>query len=199
VNGTVGSIHDPKEPCRAGCGLKRKAPPPQLLLAQDQEIQPLRARFQATAPNGVDVQQWEVLVRTAIFKPAHGWVEYLLQGRPTASVRPASPSRGRRIRAGKPSRCRASWAPLSSAGITTITSAKDCYPALEHAGQVLAALIGKDHPDDKTRQRRWAKRLLKDKVPRLIEETRQAGAGKAQEPAVQKALGYFVRNVHRRQ
>lgn len=38
------------------------------------------ARFQATAPNGVAVQQLEVLVRTAIFKPANQLVAFLLQG-----------------------------------------------------------------------------------------------------------------------
>ncbi len=32
----------------------------------------------------------------------------------------------------------------------------DFYHAVEHAGEVLAALIGKDHPDYKTRQHRWA-------------------------------------------
>jgi len=38
----------------------------------------------------------------------------------------------------------------------------DFYHALEHAGLVIDALIGKDHPDYKSRLRRWAKRLLKD-------------------------------------
>ena len=38
------------------------------------------ARFQAGAPNGVAVQQLEVLVRTAIFKPANALVGFLLQG-----------------------------------------------------------------------------------------------------------------------
>jgi hypothetical protein len=75
----------------------------------------------------------------------------------------------------------------------------DFYHALEHAGQVLAALIGKDHPDYKKRQHRWAKRLLKDKVQNLIEETRKECAGQPQEAAVEKALGYFVRNVKRMQ
>lgn len=37
-------------------------------------------RFQAGEPNGVAVQQLEVLVRTAIFKPANALVGYLLQG-----------------------------------------------------------------------------------------------------------------------
>ena len=35
----------------------------------------------------------------------------------------------------------------------------DFYHALEHAGLVLTALIGKDHPDFKNRLRCWAKRL----------------------------------------
>jgi hypothetical protein len=37
------------------------------------------ARFQAGPPSGVAVQQLEVLVRTAIFKPANALVEFLLQ------------------------------------------------------------------------------------------------------------------------
>ena len=75
----------------------------------------------------------------------------------------------------------------------------DFFHALEHAGLVLAALIGKDHPDYKTRLRRWAKRLLKDKVQALIEAARQECAGKPQAPAVEDALHYFVSNVSRMQ
>jgi hypothetical protein len=70
---------------------------------------------------------------------------------------------------------------------------------MEHAAIVLAALIGQEHPDYKKRLRRWAQRLLKDKVQNLIDETRQECAGQTQEAAVEKALGYFVRNVHRMQ
>ena len=75
----------------------------------------------------------------------------------------------------------------------------DFYHAMEHAGRVLEALIGKNHPDYKKRQRRWAKRLLKDKVERLIVEARQQCAGQPQEQAVEEALGYFVRNISRMQ
>lgn len=75
----------------------------------------------------------------------------------------------------------------------------DFYHAMEHAGQVLEALIGKNHADYQKRQRRWAKRLLKDKVEALIKETRQECAGQPQEEAVEEALGYFVRNVGRMQ
>ena len=75
----------------------------------------------------------------------------------------------------------------------------DFYHALEHAGLVLEALIGKSHPDDQKRLRRWAKRLLKDKVQALIQETRQQCAGTSQAAAVEQALGYFVRNVSRMQ
>ena len=50
----------------------------------------------------------------------------------------------------------------------------DFFHAMEHAGLVLEALLGKHHPDYKEQLRRWAKRLLKDKVQALIEETRQA-------------------------
>lgn len=75
----------------------------------------------------------------------------------------------------------------------------DFFHAVEHAGQVLAALIGKDHPDYKKRQRRWAKRLLKDKVRNLIDETRQECTGQPNAMEVEKALGYFERNVPRMQ
>jgi hypothetical protein len=79
------------------------------------------------------------------------------------------------------------------------TQIVDFYHALEHAGYVLAALLGKEHPDYKARQRRWAKRLLKDKVQVLIEETRAECAGKPPAAAVEDQLGYFVRNVKRMQ
>jgi hypothetical protein len=77
----------------------------------------------------------------------------------------------------------------------------DFYHAMEHAGQVLRALLGsKEHPDYRARLRRWAKRLLKDEVENLITQTRQEamtlGRGAA---AVDAELGYFVRNVARMQ
>ena len=75
----------------------------------------------------------------------------------------------------------------------------DFYHALVHAGEVLQSLLGKNHPDYEKRRRRWAKRLLKDKVETLIKETRQECAGQPQEQAVEAALGYFVRNVSRMQ
>lgn len=75
----------------------------------------------------------------------------------------------------------------------------DFYHAMEHAGHVLEAWIGKTHPDYKKRLRAWAKRLLKDKVQALIKETRQQCAGTPQEAAVEQALGYFVRNASRMQ
>jgi hypothetical protein len=52
-------------------------------LAQDQEIQQLMGQFRAQEPNGVAVQQLEVLVRTAIFKPATALVGFLLQAAAT--------------------------------------------------------------------------------------------------------------------
>ena len=68
----------------------------------------------------------------------------------------------------------------------------DYYHALEHAGEVLAALLGsKDHPDYKTRHRRWAKQLLKDRIEKLITQTRQECRGKANAPAVEEQLGLF--------
>lgn len=75
----------------------------------------------------------------------------------------------------------------------------DFYHAVEHAGDVLAALIGKEHPEYKTRQHRWAKRLLKDKVRLLIDETRKECAGRPNALEVEAELGYFERNVKRMQ
>jgi hypothetical protein len=76
----------------------------------------------------------------------------------------------------------------------------DFYHALEHAGKVLVALLGsKEHPDYKTRLRRWAKQLLKDRVESLIAQTRLECAGKSSAEAVEKELGYFVNNVSRMQ
>jgi hypothetical protein len=76
----------------------------------------------------------------------------------------------------------------------------DFYHALEHAGQVLAALLGsKEHPDFKQRLGRWARRLLNDKVEDLIAQARQECAGKTQAAAVEKELAYFVKNVERMQ
>lgn len=75
----------------------------------------------------------------------------------------------------------------------------DFYHALEHAGQVLDALLGKDHPERKARLSRWAKRLLKDQVQSLIKETRRAASGTPQAQKVGEALGYFERNIARMQ
>jgi hypothetical protein len=75
----------------------------------------------------------------------------------------------------------------------------DFFHAMEHAGLVLEALLGKDHPDYKRQLRRWAKRLLKDKVKALINETRQQCVGTLKASAVEQALHYFVTNVSRMQ
>jgi hypothetical protein len=76
----------------------------------------------------------------------------------------------------------------------------DFYHALEHAGEVLEALLGsRDHADYKARLHSWAKQLLKDKVQKLIAQARQECHGKANAQAVEEALGYFVNNVERMQ
>jgi hypothetical protein len=76
----------------------------------------------------------------------------------------------------------------------------DFYHAMEHAGKVLEALLGaKSHPDYRARLRRWAKRLLRNGVEKLIAETRQECAGKPEAQTVEKELAYFVRNVERMQ
>ncbi|HEV2391045.1 MAG TPA: hypothetical protein VG146_01645 [Verrucomicrobiae bacterium] len=76
----------------------------------------------------------------------------------------------------------------------------DFYHAMEHARKVLAALLGsKEHPDFKKRLGRWARQLLRDKVQHLIDAARKECAGTARAEAVEKELGYFVRNVARMQ
>jgi hypothetical protein len=76
----------------------------------------------------------------------------------------------------------------------------DFYHALEHAGQVLQALLGsKEHPDYQRRLSHWARQLLKDKVEQLIAAARKECMGTARAEAVEKELGYFVRNVPRMQ
>jgi hypothetical protein len=80
------------------------------------------------------------------------------------------------------------------------TQIVDFYHALEHGGKVLQALLGsKEHPDYKRRLTHWAKRLLKNKVQQLITQTRAECAGQAQAAAVEKELGYFVKNSDRMQ
>ena len=74
----------------------------------------------------------------------------------------------------------------------------DFYHALEHAGEVLVALLGsKEHPDYKSRLHRWAKELLKDRVKKLIAQARQECAGTSRIEAVEEKLGYFINNVKR--
>ncbi len=76
----------------------------------------------------------------------------------------------------------------------------DFYHAMDHGGQVLQALLGgKEHPEYKPRFRRWAKRLLKDGVQKLIDLSRQEAVSMGRSAAVEEKLGYFVRNVARMQ
>lgn len=79
------------------------------------------------------------------------------------------------------------------------TQIVDFYHAVEHAGKVTDALYGKDHPDRKKHQGKWAKGLLKNGVEKLITEAREQCVGKARAEAVEKELGYFVNNINRMQ
>jgi hypothetical protein len=60
-------------------GLKKKGCPPEIRLAQEEEIQRLIASFQTEELQGSAVAQLEVLVRTAVFKSANALVGWLLQ------------------------------------------------------------------------------------------------------------------------
>lgn len=76
----------------------------------------------------------------------------------------------------------------------------DFYNALEHTGEVVETLLGrKEHPEDKARLRRWAKRLLRNGVSGLITQSRQEARQRRSTAAVEEALGYFVNSVPRMQ
>lgn len=90
----------------------------------------------------------------------------------------------------------ANMARLTFPGCTQIV---DFYHAMEHAGLVLEALLGKAHADYQPRLHRWAERLLQDEVAALIVEARQECAGRPCAPAVEEALHYFATNVSRMQ
>jgi hypothetical protein len=76
----------------------------------------------------------------------------------------------------------------------------DFFHGLDHAGEVLEALLGsKEHPEYKARRGRWARRLLRNGVRNLIAETRREAATRGCAEAVAKELGYFVRNEARMQ
>ena len=78
------------------------------------------------------------------------------------------------------------------------TQIVDFYHGAEHAGQVVEALLGsKEHPQYKAQRSRWVRRLLRNGVENLIQETRQQCADQPQAQAVEDELGYFVRNVER--
>jgi hypothetical protein len=80
------------------------------------------------------------------------------------------------------------------------TQIVDFYHAMEHASRVLTALLGsKDHPDFKPRLRQWAKRLLKNGVKTLVAHVRIECQRQVNATAVEKELGYFVRNLARMQ
>jgi hypothetical protein len=80
------------------------------------------------------------------------------------------------------------------------TQIVDFYHAMEHAGNVLVALLGsKEHPDYKRRLGQWARQLLKDQVEKLIAQVRKECADTSKAQAVEKQLVYFVDNVERMQ
>jgi hypothetical protein len=70
----------------------------------------------------------------------------------------------------------------------------DYFHALEHAGEVLRALLGSQaHPEYEGRLHDWAQRLLKDEVQLLIAQARQEAGALGCAEAVEEKLGYFVK------
>ena len=168
----------------------KKAAAPQILLAQEEEIGRLMARFQGQTPSGQLVQELEVLLRAAVFKPAGSPVGCLLQGAADRIDADCQAKAGEHFKGRETLRVQGLF------GVFSIQR-DDYYHALDPAGKVLEVLLGKNHPDFPKQRRRWAKRRLKDQVAALIEETRQAAAGTPPSRAVAAALGYFERNAAR--
>jgi len=77
------------------------------------------------------------------------------------------------------------------------TQIVDFFHAMEHAGTVLEALLGKDHPDYKARLGRWARRLLRNGVGKLVKETRREAQASARLAQVEPTLHYFESNLDR--
>jgi hypothetical protein len=76
----------------------------------------------------------------------------------------------------------------------------DFFHALEHAGEVVEALLGsKEHAEYRSRLSRWAGRLLKDGVEGLIRQSRDDALKRGRTEAVDRALHYFESNVKRMQ
>lgn len=76
----------------------------------------------------------------------------------------------------------------------------DFFHAMEHGTLVLSALLGSpNHPDLRPRLRLWAKTLLKNGVDKLVDHARRECAGNPRAAAVEKELGYFIRNSKRMQ
>lgn len=74
----------------------------------------------------------------------------------------------------------------------------DFCHALEHAGEVLAALLGsKAHPEYEARLHRWAERLLADEVEELITETRHEATRVGKAEVGGEELGSFAGDVAR--
>jgi hypothetical protein len=71
-------IWSSRKPARASPVLK-KTIRPEILLAQEEEIQQLISRFESEELHGNSVAQLEVLVRTAVFKSASALIGWLLQ------------------------------------------------------------------------------------------------------------------------
>jgi len=76
----------------------------------------------------------------------------------------------------------------------------DFYHASEHGADVLKVLLGsKEHEEFPARHRRWTKRLLRNGVQGLIQDSRQEAAALGRSEAVEEQLAYFVNNVQRMQ
>ena len=75
----------------------------------------------------------------------------------------------------------------------------DFYHALEHLQELLKLLWDKSHPEFEKHRQQWKKRLLKDGVQEVIAQARSLAAEGSNAEAVEKALGYFERNVARMQ
>ena len=77
--------------------------------------------------------------------------------------------------------------------------AVDFYHALEHLEELLKLLWEKSHPEFEKHREKWIKCLLTDGVKDVIAQARLIASAGSNPEAVEKALGYFERNIARMQ
>jgi Uncharacterised protein family (UPF0236) len=89
---------------------------------------------------------------------------------------------------------------LGTLNFPTAIQIVDFFHALEHAGEVIEALLGsRTHSEYASRRRRWKRRLLRNGVKALIAESLAEATERGSDQLVKAKLHYFEENVDRMQ